>query len=27
MWIYNLPHREKRLLYFENYVLFKIEAG
>ena len=27
MWIYNLPHREKRLLYFENYVLFKIEVG
>ena len=27
MWIYNLPDREKRLLYFENYVLFKVEAG
>ena len=27
MWIYNLPHKQKRLLYFENYVLFKIETG
>ena len=27
MWIYNLPDRQKRLLYFENYILFKIETG
>ncbi|MEE2876788.1 MAG: hypothetical protein VX822_03310 [Candidatus Neomarinimicrobiota bacterium] len=27
MWIYNLPDRKKRLLYFENYILFKIRTG
>ena len=27
MWIYNLPDRQKRRLYFENYILFKIETG
>ncbi len=27
MWIYNLPDRQKRILYFENYILFKIETG
>lgn len=27
MWIYNLSRTEKKLLYFEDYILFKIEAG
>ena len=27
MWVYNLPDKQKRLLYFENYILFKIETG
>lgn len=27
MWIYNLQDQQKRLLYFNNYILFKIETG
>tara|TARA_B100000029_G_scaffold513085_1_gene611557 strand:+ start:15764 stop:17695 length:1932 start_codon:yes stop_codon:yes gene_type:complete len=27
MWIYYLPNNKKRLLYFEEYILFKLETG
>jgi hypothetical protein len=27
MWIYYLADKKKKLLYFENYVLYKIEEG